>query len=98
MIEGLLLKEREISQAEQDEKMRIRDEAKRMMNFVDNKAERARIEEQELEKAINEEATKQYAKQAKVWKEEADAKATLMKDVYIDRDRAVEQHKILKNE
>ena len=67
MIDGLLSKERQISQAELDEKMRIREEAKRLMNFVDNKAERERLEEEELEKAINAEATKQYEKQAKVW-------------------------------
>lgn len=69
-----------------------------MMNFVDNKAERARQEEEELEKAISDEASKQYEKQAKVWQEEAEAKAALMREVYKDRDQAIEHHKVLKSE
>ncbi len=40
MIEQMLLKERSIQEAEQEEKMRLREEAKRLMNFVDNKADR----------------------------------------------------------
>ena len=98
MLNNALTKEQMIERAEQEEKLRRRQEVIDLQKYYLQKAEDKRAEEQLIEHLTWLESEKQWKMREDKWRKEEQARINLMKNVYDARLQTVELKKKVKEE
>ena len=89
MVAAIVQENQKQAELEAELKQRRLAEAKEMLKAIDNRAELQREEERAIERLAEEEKGKQIAREDEKFQREQEAKIALMKDVYADREAAV---------
>lgn len=93
MIDDIVERERQIALAEAAEKERHKQETRDYLKNFKNRSNELKLNQDLLDKLLEEERNKQWKKRQDQWDKEEKARVNLLYDVYGDRARAIELRK-----
>lgn len=98
MIDDIVERERQIAMAEAAEKERHKQETIEYLKNFKNRSDEVKLNQDHLDKLLEEEREKQWKKQKDQWEKEEKARINLLYDVYNDRAKAIGHKQRLKEE